>query len=582
MKVLYVDSDIQIRDYVSMILESGLECEVVEASSGNEALSVLEMMGDDFDFVITELKMKGGNGDVVANYFDSHRKIIPVIWLSDPKNRDSMTIKESLGRNKMNAFIPKPFKDDQFFPILDKVLKEKGRLLSEIGNVEFKEDEWANLKFSMGNDNTDGSESEVEADWSLKKNKNAEEIDLDYSLNKNNSNNQEVADWSLKKNYDNNEQSGDFRKENDVDDEWEILKRNSKKVEHLKEEFIYSAEEKEEKKKKEKKRPIDQQEFDSDLYRRIKVKRLLNFKQCCCDVYIRISVNKYLKVLNQNEDYEEFFINKYIEKNIKYFFIFKQHYLRFEEMFGNLVIDRLDMAQSMSSDVMAIAELAVMDHTIAFAKEFGVNENTANKVRKSIDSNIKNLKKIKGLGSFLEKMMRGNSFLSEHSLMISYIAGQICMQTPWANASAIEKLSMAAILHDAFLEDDRLAKVRTLNKEEIEEFSDEEVEKIKNHPAEAARIITDGESILPDVDNIIIQHHERPDQSGFPRGIGGLNISPLSCIFIIAEDFVTNIYGKKKTDVDFEVLKSSFRDIYNKGNFKKVLESFELMVDSLK
>lgn len=95
MKVLYADDDIQVRDYVSMLLEAGLDCEILEASSGNEALSILEF-DSDIDFVITEVRMKGGNGNVIVDYLDHHHLNIPIVWLSGPEIKKLCLFRRSL------------------------------------------------------------------------------------------------------------------------------------------------------------------------------------------------------------------------------------------------------------------------------------------------------------------------------------------------------------------------------------------------------------------------------------------------------------------------------------------------------
>ena len=97
---------------------------------------------------------------------------------------------------------------------------------------------------------------------------------------------------------------------------------------------------------------------------------------------------------------------------------------------------------------------------------------------------------------------------------------------------------------------------------------------IFHHPGFAAKLISEGESIYPDVDSIVLQHHERPDQSGFPRGLAAISISPLSCIFIMAEEFVNRIIGKKPDESDIPAIKKEFEEYYRKGNFKKPLEAF--------
>ena len=144
MKVLYADDDIQVRDYVSMLLEAGLDCEILEASSGNEALSILSFESD-IDFVITEVTMKGGNGNVIVDYLDAEKLKIPIVWLSDPVNKDVLLVQEVLKRSELNAFVAKPFRDDEFFPVIDKILSLKESAQSEADrddNVDQNENEY--------------------------------------------------------------------------------------------------------------------------------------------------------------------------------------------------------------------------------------------------------------------------------------------------------------------------------------------------------------------------------------------------------------------------------------------------------
>lgn len=622
MKVLYADSDPEVRDYVSMLLEAGLDCEIMEASSGNEALSILEFE-DDVDFVISEVQMAGGGGHLIVDYLDSHKKQIPFVWLSENDNKETMVVQEVLQRSPLNAFVPKPFRDDQFFPVIDKILRIQGELhenrpivansapasishLNESGpkdeeNPNF-DDEWANLSFGeSGNsenepssdwDTVDGKKAPVmEADWSLgMKKKGAEQEgdwgsltgegkaqDADWSLKKefkegaeeeadwgklSGEGKEEAADWSLKKDFDPKEgDTLDYSKPGD--DSWEVIRKKNQEKKASSEEGTKSAS-----------KSGEEMSYDMDRFKRIKIKRFYNFQKVCCDVYIQLSPKKYIKLINANDSYETAFIQRYEERGKKFLFIENEYYERFQEQFSHLVLYKLEKAQNLPPDVKAVAELAAFDHTLDFAKQFGVTANTANKVKMSVKSNLKTLKKLPKLEMLLKRIMRGGDYISEHSLLLSYFAGQICMATSWGNNQSLEKLSMAALLHDISLPQNKLARVHSLQQAKEMGLESSEIEIIKNHPGEAAKIISEGENIFADVDTIVLQHHELPDQSGFPRGLGALSISPLSCVFIIASEFAEKVYGKTASDIDMEDIKSEFQEKFNKGNFKKPLEAF--------
>ena len=501
MKVLYADDNVEIRDYVSMILEAGLDCEMLEASSGNEALAILEMEEGQIDFLISEVKMKGGNGNVIIEYLDDNKIFIPIVWLSDPKNRDAMIVHETLGRGDYNDFVPKPFKDDQFFPVIDRILKNRANMPSNTGSVSGKVDgaefsneekpssvdadwslkkekgeegvaDWSLKKEHQGGEGVadwslkkEHQGSEGEADWSLKNDSDSSEGEADWSLKNDSDSSEGEADWSLKNDSDSSEgeadwslkaeggegQEGSFKTEKDYQDDWEVIRKENQ----------------EKSKKSGKKSSEDDneecdEEYDMERFKRIKIKRFYNFTEVCCDVYIRLSKVKYVKVINLKETYDFSLLEKYEERLVKYLYIPKEDYMRFSEMFGHKVLDLLEKAQNMSVDAAMLAELGAFDHTLKFAKEFGVTENTANKVRKSVESNLKTLKKVPGIEEIMARILRGGDFISEHSLFLSYVAGQICMATSWGNHNTLEKLSMAAMFHDVAFEDEYLCEVHDL------------------------------------------------------------------------------------------------------------------------
>ncbi len=718
MKVLYADDDIQVRDYVSMLLEAGLDCEILEASSGNEALSILSFESD-IDFVITEVTMKGGNGNVIVDYLDAEKLKIPIVWLSDPVNKDVLLVQEVLKRSELNAFVAKPFRDDEFFPVIDKILSLKESAQSEADRddnvdqneneyenkyededeeVSFDDDEflWDELKeesnptksqsseddsssgenpfrdsyneiskkenqkenqnqaheenpskskfsdddWNYGQNKKKKNTEEVELDYSIPKKKKGEEIELDYSIPKKKKGEEIELDYSIpKKEYGEADEAGYSLKKDFHSAGEESLDLSSDKKEYKEEELDLSREKKnlaeeeldlsrEKKdqsteeldlsgerknladeeldygrdKKKSDEEELDltegsqqgsggkknggistqssleatsaKQEYDKERFKRVKLKRFLNFSRMSCDVYIQLSRLKYLKVINAEEEYSKDMIERYRDKGKEFLFVEHEDYEKFSHQFSDLVSAKLAKAQKLSPEIKTIAELAAFENTIEMAKEYGINKATAEKVKQSIESNLNSFKSSPKLGDLLKRIMRGGDYISEHSLLLSYIAGQICMATGWGNAQTLEKLSMAAMFHDTTLEKNEWAKFQTLEEAKNAGLSSEDIEKIKSHPGEAAKLISSGEHIFADVDAIIIQHHERPDKLGFPRGLGALSISPLSCIFILASEFVDEIYGKPPHEVDIESIKAKMSDIYNVGNFKKPLEAF--------
>ncbi|GAB4408831.1 MAG: hypothetical protein OHK0056_10310 [Bacteriovoracaceae bacterium] len=550
MKVLYVDHDAKIRNYISMLLESGLDLEVLECSSGNEAMSVCEMEGG-IDFIISEVKMPNGNGDKLLEYFDSKKMNVPIIWLSDRENEKAMFVQESLARNSVNAFVPKPFKDTEFFPHIEKILK----YLEE--DVAFEEDEWADLEDTDTQSNSSNWNSPREDDvasWSLKK---------EYHRGAT-----EDADWNLKKK---------------TDDGWSGLKENISDSE------LYSSEKKkttidtidtqtQKQKPKKTKRKIRKNEepYDFGKYRKIRIKRFYPFNTVPCDVYIRLSESKYILIVRGNELYDSETLDRYSNKKMKYFYVPTEQHALFIDQVGQEIFTQAEKVLNTKGAPVALksaAELGVFNHVNETVRSLGINENNAKKITKAVDYNLRTLSQHPNVFDLISKVMKGHSYLSEHSLLLSYICGEICLHTSWSSNQTLEKLSMASLLHDIAFDENDTAKIHDQDLD-LNEIDEDDRKFIEEHPGYAAKLISSGKSVFPDVDTIVLQHHERPDGNGYPRKLGALSISPLACILIIAEDFVSKIFGKSKVEVNMKEIKNEFKNKYDKGNFKKPLQGF--------
>jgi putative nucleotidyltransferase with HDIG domain len=95
----------------------------------------------------------------------------------------------------------------------------------------------------------------------------------------------------------------------------------------------------------------------------------------------------------------------------------------------------------------------------------------------------------------------------------------------------IQKLVHAALLHDIGkigVHEDILNKPSRL--------SDEEYDKVKQHPYIAAQILS-GYDAFKDLNEIVIAHHERYDGEGYPYGLKGKEIPLGARILSVADTF---------------------------------------------
>jgi response regulator RpfG family c-di-GMP phosphodiesterase len=172
--------------------------------------------------------------------------------------------------------------------------------------------------------------------------------------------------------------------------------------------------------------------------------------------------------------------------------------------------------------------------------------------------------------SVILEELRGKEgpYIPAHSFMVGNVACALAHRIGWSSSATFFKLSLAAFLHDIALDSMIHAKLRNLSMAHQAGLENEEIRIIKLHPVEASEYSKQFAEIPSDVDIIISQHHESPGGDGFPRGMPGKLISPLSALFIMAQDLVDEVMEKPGTR--FEDFFSANADRYEVGQFRKI------------
>ncbi len=231
------------------------------------------------------------------------------------------------------------------------------------------------------------------------------------------------------------------------------------------------------------------------------------------------------------------------------------------------------LSREVASDLTQSLEKAIeMSSKVGFTSE--VQEITKANVLQTIAL----VKRAPRLSEILDNVRREKGkYISTHSMMLAHVACALATQMDWTNDMTYQKLTLAAFLHDSHIHNQELAQVQGIKELEAKNqlFSTDELRIYKEHPILAAEVARKFTEVPPDVDIIIFQHHERPDGTGFPRGLTHSRISPLSAVFIVAHDFVRfilekEIVGTLNANAIDEFIRTHSPK-YPLGNFRKVL-----------
>jgi hypothetical protein len=292
-----------------------------------------------------------------------------------------------------------------------------------------------------------------------------------------------------------------------------------------------------------------------------------------CDVYIRLSGDKYLKVCNKGDLLDDRRLQKYIDKGMEYFYIDMEEYYENQDAFYPK--DIANPEKFSSTDEHATKSHEALHELIS---DFGITES----VLKSTEQNIEDVAKgLEGtaVDGLLEKFKNSpDTFIYDHSYLTTIFVVALSQELDWGSEKITAKLCFASMFHDLGIEDPKMAFLEGNPKELLMKQKKPERDMILDHPKIITEKLSQISSVEGDVLNIIQNHHEGSSETGYPKGTSGINISQLTCAFILAHEFVLALYrvgfNLSKLDIILEKVSTKF----SSGNFKALLEPFKTAV----
>ena len=169
-------------------------------------------------------------------------------------------------------------------------------------------------------------------------------------------------------------------------------------------------------------------------------------------------------------------------------------------------------------------------------------------------------------------------YITSHSRMLAEVSCALAIAMEWGSDTSLKKITMASLLHDMCLTDQKLCSVKDVAELEKrrEEFTLEQQEEHKTHTKRAALLIQGMKEVPADVDKIVDQHHELPKGTGFPESVSHIHIHPLAATLMVAHDLVDWVIDNEGP-VDMAAFSEAYREKYSVGTFKKILKALEAL-----
>lgn len=311
---------------------------------------------------------------------------------------------------------------------------------------------------------------------------------------------------------------------------------------------------------------------ESPDYCRIQTSLLLRVTPLRGDIFIRLSNVKYVKLFKTGSVFSQEDLEKYlVRRKVSFLYVKKSDTGEFVEKFkqdiASLVANANPEDPALSNTVAEVQDvIQELTMRIGFTPE----------IQAIAKSNVELAVKAVGASPKLSKILASSplsskNYISSHSMLLANIACSIATQMEWPSDTTFQKLVLAALFHDFVFNDPSLARIST--KKQIENnpipFTPEQIKLIETHPIKSAEVIKSMDEIPSDVDIIVLQHHERPNGTGFPKGLRSNQIAPLASVFIVAHDIVDQLTATAG-QFDLKKFVKNTEALYQNATFKKI------------
>lgn len=300
------------------------------------------------------------------------------------------------------------------------------------------------------------------------------------------------------------------------------------------------------------------------------------------NLFIRIGSDKYIKIFNEDDTTDILDIKKYKSKGIQYLYLTRPTAMWVITQIQNQISIFLKAnnfrfvlrGASDSPEKRFEQKILRIDDEVHVDKEF---KETIDRAVEKIRHLVEKETKVENFLKTLKDHQDEYAVFTQKMNLTSLIACLLAKQLDWISKSTVDKLVYAAVLCDITLavRPQLLSIGSPAEFEKIKDTLSEEDQKLwLAHPKDSAFLIKKYfHAAPPDTDALALQHHEMPDGHGFPLSLKADKISPLSALFIIANDFSYYFLKDDEPSVEDFVLKAHSR--YDFVNFRKIIKALE-------
>ena len=286
------------------------------------------------------------------------------------------------------------------------------------------------------------------------------------------------------------------------------------------------------------------------------------------DTYVRLNEGKFIKLHQAGDALDKTDYDKIENKFLNRLYLEQGDALNVVKEFEAYLTKRIasDPVTQVPSELVE----SIIPSVALLCKSFGWSQESLELAQKTVNATLQFMKKNKSLDSIF-RMPTGDDLYSSHVSKLCVLTCVVASNLGWHHEATQEKLVMAALLHDHFVDESLYEDLEKLKMEN----SSPSAQDYKNHPFKAAELARSLKGVPINVDSIIMEHHESPNGDGFPRGLSASRISALGALFIVCQAIVTYSHHTKASQISMDDFIQTHPEFMQKDPFKKIMTSLK-------
>ncbi|OUR96831.1 hypothetical protein A9Q84_10865 [Halobacteriovorax marinus] len=281
----------------------------------------------------------------------------------------------------------------------------------------------------------------------------------------------------------------------------------------------------------------------SDDYRQLNMDHFYSGVEIGFPIFIKLSESKFIKISHDGRQVDLEQLKSLERKGLKSLYLTKDDYESFHRSIEKQVanIQNLD---SVTPDKKEMILIDAGDIILGKIYHSQIDQETFNEAKVFVDSIITNLAESKNALNLLKELALHGDYYYAHILAVSIYSVQLAIKMDWNTPTTLNLLGLAGIFHDVGLKDFP----KELQHKSPSEYTEEQLKTYRDHPIHGTELMNNYHEFPPNLIQIILQHHESCDGTGFPFKLGKMQISPSAKIIYLIDLFCHYILNKNPED----------------------------------